>query len=76
MQHGEGEHVWIGASVDLSHHQRTNRYSGEWQQGVRHGRGTMYYANGAEFTGTWVRGKRVRVVCVSLVLSAVVGRCW
>ena len=33
------------------------RYSGEWQYGQRHGRGTYTYADGGSYSGDWERDK-------------------
>lgn len=35
-----------------------DRYVGEFQSGVPHGRGAMAYANGDRYEGSWQAGKR------------------
>jgi len=35
---------------------RGGTYSGDWQDGAPHGRGTFYHPSGAELTGNWVNG--------------------
>mmetsp|Transcript_33415 Transcript_33415/g.103539 ORF Transcript_33415/g.103539 Transcript_33415/m.103539 type:complete len:659 (-) Transcript_33415:110-2086(-) len=63
-QNGTGEHMW------MQHHsqelilpemqsQLCNRYFGHWEDGLRHGTGTFYYANGAQYSGHWTRGLKV-----------------
>lgn len=60
---GEGEYIWgdiagikaqnahIGPRA--THLQVTNRYSGDFEEGVRHGKGTFYYSSGAVYDGEW-----------------------
>ncbi len=35
-------------------------YEGQFLDGLCHGKGTYYYANGDSFTGQWFKGKKVR----------------
>lgn len=61
--HGHGTHIWHAASVpkpatdptsrDMPSQQMNNAYSGQWVQGVRHGRGKFSYASGATYDGEW-----------------------
>jgi len=50
---GKGEHVWIGTSdaFALTERQMCNRYVGEFQNGLRHGNGFFYFANGSRYHG-------------------------
>ncbi|DBA03796.1 TPA: hypothetical protein N0F65_005686, partial [Lagenidium giganteum] len=34
------------------------KYTGDWQEGQKHGYGVFLYANGAKYEGEWVQGKR------------------
>lgn len=57
--HGEGCHKWLAperseAEVrDGPSQQMNNRYTGQWQMGVRQGAGVFYYANGSKYSGIW-----------------------
>lgn len=49
--HGQGVFIFTQSST-------TYRYEGEFVQGKRHGKGTIFYANGDTFVGTWEGGMR------------------
>ncbi|OWZ15050.1 Radial spoke head protein [Phytophthora megakarya] len=62
-QQGFGRHVWLAtplngltteneSSASSSPHDK-NWYEGDFHQGLRHGRGVFYYANGARYEGEW-----------------------
>ena len=38
-------------------------YEGEWERGMRHGRGTEF-ADGLEYSGEWKNGKKEGIICV------------
>ena len=38
--------------------QMLNRYVGEWREGLRHGPGNFYYADGSIFRGNWQNGEK------------------
>jgi len=65
-QEGFGRHVWLvnppassamgstsrnGSATSTSHDK--NWYEGEFHDGLRHGRGVFFYANGARYEGEW-----------------------
>lgn len=57
---GVGTHTWHAPEPkpdqtikDGPSQQMNNRYQGQWDNGVRHGEGTFYYANGAKYCGSW-----------------------
>lgn len=56
-QHGRGTHVWILKQADGSQYFLSNRYTGDFVQGQRHGQGTFYFANGAIYEGEWSNNK-------------------
>lgn len=60
QQNGRGEHVWMDCQPEQqwlgTQRHMCNRFHGEWENGVRHGVGTFYYANGARYNGEWCRG--------------------
>ena len=35
-------------------------YEGEWQDGMPHGKGTLYIAKGKSVTGTWEKGELIK----------------
>ncbi|ETL46558.1 hypothetical protein L916_03562 [Phytophthora nicotianae] len=61
-QQGFGRHVWLvsplntssknGLSASSNPHDK-NWYEGEFHEGLRHGRGVFFYANGARYEGEW-----------------------
>ena len=56
---GFGKHVWLrGESNSGILTVDSNSYSGQWKAGLRHGRGTFLYANGASYNGEWNRGHK------------------
>ncbi|GMF46510.1 unnamed protein product [Phytophthora fragariaefolia] len=66
-QEGFGRHVWLVNSLSISNAGSTSRssssssssphdknwYEGEFHEGLRHGRGVFFYANGARYEGEW-----------------------
>ncbi|XP_035469851.1 radial spoke head 10 homolog B isoform X2 [Scophthalmus maximus] len=58
IQHGRGTHVWILRRVDGSQYSQSNRYTGDFVQGQRHGQGTFFYAGGATYEGEWKNNKK------------------
>lgn len=53
IQHGMGQHFWLLKRVKGSQYPLRNMYDGEFVNGLRHGFGTFYYANGAKYEGGW-----------------------
>jgi len=49
--HGEG-------TLYYDEHGIHKTYKGEWENGKKHGKGTLTYANGATYEGDWVNGKK------------------
>ncbi|CAJ1080725.1 radial spoke head 10 homolog B isoform X1 [Xyrichtys novacula] len=58
VQHGQGTHTWILKRADGSQYTKSNRYTGDFVQGQRHGLGTFYYAGGAIYVGQWRNNKK------------------
>lgn len=58
IQHGMGQHIWFLHRVAGSQYPLRNMYDGEFQQGLRQGCGTFYYANGARYEGEWKANKK------------------
>ncbi|XP_041830133.1 radial spoke head 10 homolog B isoform X2 [Melanotaenia boesemani] len=58
VQHGRGTHVWFLMRTDRSQYLQSNKYTGEFFQGQRHGEGTFYYADGAVYEGEWKNNKK------------------
>ncbi|XP_022598078.1 radial spoke head 10 homolog B-like [Seriola dumerili] len=58
VQHGRGTHIWILRRADGSQYSQSNRYTGDFVQGQRHGLGTFYYAGGAIYEGEWKNNKK------------------
>lgn len=70
VPHGFGEHIWgtiekqhEGAAEPHAHDFHANKsmcniYRGEWKDGVRHGKGTFFYANGSQYSGYWENNKK------------------
>uniref|UniRef100_H3GN51 VPS9 domain-containing protein n=1 Tax=Phytophthora ramorum TaxID=164328 RepID=H3GN51_PHYRM len=65
-QHGFGRHVWLVSPLSslstvsptrmrssISSPHDKNWYEGEFHEGLRHGRGVFFYANGARYEGEW-----------------------
>jgi hypothetical protein len=51
IQNGFGTHIWLeerGVSKLMR-----NRYEGYWLNGMRHGTGVFFYANGSKYEGEW-----------------------
>ena len=46
-----------------------NMYDGEFCQGLRHGYGTFYYANGARYEGEWQNNLKCGKVTDSCLIS-------
>lgn len=53
LQHGVGQHLWMLRRVSGSQYPLRNMYDGDFVNGLRHGFGTFYYANGAKYEGGW-----------------------
>uniref|UniRef100_A0A669B0Y3 Radial spoke head 10 homolog B n=1 Tax=Oreochromis niloticus TaxID=8128 RepID=A0A669B0Y3_ORENI len=66
VQHGQGTHVWNLWRKDGSQYSQSNRYTGEFAQGQRHGWGTFYYAGGAIYEGEWKNNKKHGQVCFTV----------
>ncbi|XP_029312603.1 LOW QUALITY PROTEIN: radial spoke head 10 homolog B [Cottoperca gobio] len=58
VQHGRGTHVWILRRADGSQYFQSNRYTGGFLQGHRHGQGSFYYACGAIYEGEWRKNEK------------------
>ncbi|KAI3365588.1 hypothetical protein L3Q82_010663 [Scortum barcoo] len=58
VQHGRGTHVWILERTDGSQYSQNNKYTGDFEQGQRHGQGTFHYAGGAIYEGEWRNNKK------------------
>ncbi|EGZ14875.1 hypothetical protein PHYSODRAFT_504737 [Phytophthora sojae] len=55
-QEGFGRHVWLVNPLSVSatgSTSKNNWYEGEFHEGLRHGRGVFFYANGARYEGEW-----------------------
>ncbi|GFS01954.1 radial spoke head 10 homolog B-like [Elysia marginata] len=52
-EHGMGQHIWLLRRVHHSQYPLRNMYDGELVNGLRHGQGVFYYANGAKYEGMW-----------------------
>ncbi|KAG1694159.1 hypothetical protein DVH05_021815 [Phytophthora capsici] len=57
-QEGFGRHVWLlnplnAKSGTANNPHDKNWYEGEFHEGLRHGRGVFFYANGARYEGEW-----------------------
>ena len=48
-----GQHIWLLRRVHHSQYPLRNMYDGELVNGLRHGQGVFYYANGAKYEGMW-----------------------
>ncbi|XP_052274745.1 radial spoke head 10 homolog B-like isoform X2 [Dreissena polymorpha] len=53
IQHGVGQHIWLLRRVLGSQYPLRNMFDGDFVNGLRHGYGTFYYANGAKYEGGW-----------------------
>uniref|UniRef100_A0A6C0D8P8 Uncharacterized protein n=1 Tax=viral metagenome TaxID=1070528 RepID=A0A6C0D8P8_9ZZZZ len=49
--HGEGTLEYFKYGIHKT-------YKGEWENGKKHGKGTLTYANGATYEGDWVDGSK------------------
>ncbi|XP_048025836.1 radial spoke head 10 homolog B isoform X3 [Megalobrama amblycephala] len=58
IQDGKGTHTWFCKKVPFSQYPRMNEYTGEFVQGMRHGRGQFLYASGAVYSGEWKHDKK------------------
>lgn len=58
IQDGKGTHTWFCKRVPCSQYPRMNEYTGEFVQGMRHGRGQFLYASGAVYNGEWKHDKK------------------
>ncbi|KAK1940995.1 Radial spoke head 10 B [Phytophthora citrophthora] len=56
-QEGFGRHVWLLNPLNVkstcTNPHDKNWYEGEFHEGLRHGRGVFFYANGARYEGEW-----------------------
>lgn len=58
---GLGTHVWL--EQKKAHQILRNRYQGEFLNGLRHGFGTFFYANGARYEGEWFENMKHGYAC-------------
>lgn len=58
LQHGYGIHTWFLRRVPDSQYPSRNKYKGQFDQGLRHGQGTFYYASGAVYSGSWKHNRK------------------
>ncbi|XP_039629813.1 radial spoke head 10 homolog B isoform X4 [Polypterus senegalus] len=58
IQHGQGTHMWFLVRTPDSLYPMRNAYVGEFVQGLRHGFGKFYYANGTLYDGEWRYNKK------------------
>ncbi|XP_075035766.1 radial spoke head 10 homolog B isoform X2 [Mixophyes fleayi] len=58
IQNGLGTHTWFLKRVPGSQYSLRNEYVGNFVDGVRHGQGRYYYANGAMYDGEWKNNKK------------------
>jgi len=58
---GLGTHVWLEQKKE--HQILRNRYQGEFLNGLRHGFGTFFYANGARYEGEWFENMKHGYAC-------------
>ena len=63
QQHGVGKHYWLLRRVHGSQYPLRNMFEGEFVNGLRHGFGTFYYANGAKYEGGWKNNMKHGKVC-------------
>ena len=65
LQHGVGQHIWLLRRVRGSQYPLRNMYDGDFVNGLRHGYGSFYYANGAKYEGGWKNNMKHGKVCIS-----------
>lgn len=53
IQNGIGEWIWYQKRGVASQYPMNNAYHGQISEGLRHGYGIFYYANGARYQGQW-----------------------
>lgn len=53
IQHGFGEHIWITYRLPGTQFNTRNSYIGQFVNGMKHGKGTFQYADGAKYEGEW-----------------------
>lgn len=58
---GVGTHIWL--EKKKTHQILRNRYEGEFLNGLRHGYGVFYYANGARYEGEWFQNMKHGYAC-------------
>lgn len=61
LQDGQGEHTWKEEPPEMMariQKQMCNRYIGGFKEGMRHGKGIFYYANGAKYQGEWEKNQK------------------
>lgn len=58
---GLGTHVWL--EQKKAHQVLRNRYQGEFKDGLRHGFGIFFYANGARYEGEWFENMKHGYAC-------------
>ena len=54
LPQGSGGHLYF----TTNHNSEGYRYEGEFMDGLRHGKGSIFYPNGDTFSCTWQNGKR------------------
>ncbi|XP_021042888.1 radial spoke head 10 homolog B [Mus pahari] len=58
IQNGFGTYTWFLKRIPNSQYPLRNEYIGEFVNGLRHGKGTFYYASGAMYEGEWASNKK------------------
>ncbi|KAH3850322.1 hypothetical protein DPMN_092731 [Dreissena polymorpha] len=69
-QHGVGQHIWLLRRVLGSQYPLRNMFDGDFVNGLRHGYGTFYYANGAKYEGGWKNNMKHGKVAICFVIVA------
>ncbi|KAI5060020.1 hypothetical protein GOP47_0024440 [Adiantum capillus-veneris] len=63
LSSGRGKSVWMSNELEDNSNHLLNYYVGEYERGLRHGKGTFYYASGAIYKGEWAENKKNGVGC-------------